>query len=109
MNRMLRSRRAVLQSLLVFALMAQGGAEEYKNVSIYNYSQSRVVMHHNGTWVGILEPNEYRYLSVPWDITQTFDFYRYPSGNINAAYHYSFYVSKFRETQEIRVTERDLP
>lgn len=79
------------------------------NLSIYNYSKERIVVLHNYADLGVMDPGEYRGLTIPWDETQTFDFYRYATGNINRAYRVQTYVGKYREYAEIQVTEQNLP
>lgn len=79
------------------------------NVSVYNYSTSRVVVYLNYQWVCIMEPQEYRGFKVPWDTYQYFDFFRYPSGTINNAYRVQVSVGKYRPTEQIEITEPNLP
>lgn len=93
--------------LLLLCAPAVTGTEV--NVAIYNYSTTRMVVYRNGVWQFIMDPQEYRGLTVTWDEAQTFDFFRYPQGSINNAYRVQTWVSKFREYQEIRIYDQDLP
>lgn len=94
----------------LFVLMASGVSfAQHVNLAVYNYSKERIVVLHNYVDIGIMEPGDYRGFTIPWDETQTFDFYRYSTGNINRAYRVQTYVGKFREYAEIQVQDKDLP
>lgn len=79
------------------------------NISIYNYSGTRVVMYLNYQWYAVLDPQEYRGLTVPWDEWVYLDFYRYPSGSINSAHHVQLSLGKYNPTQNIYLYENMLP
>lgn len=80
-----------------------------QNVTIYNYTTSRIVVNWNYQWYCILEPQEYRGLAVPWDQFQYFDFYRYPSGSINTSHRVLVSLGRFHPVELIYVTDRELP
>ena len=101
--------KRVLLWLLVLVLTAPLAMGTDINVSIYNYSSSRVVMNLNYQWYCILEPQEYRGLSIPWDVYQYLDFYRYPDGNSNATFHVMVGLGRFHPTEAIYVSDNDLP
>ena len=95
--------------LLVLALTAPLALGTEVNISVYNYTNGRLAVHLNYQWYCILEPQEYRGLSVPWDQLQVLDFYRYPSGSINTAYEVKVSVGRFHSSEIIYVSEKDLP
>lgn len=79
------------------------------NVSVYNYTSGRIAVHLDSQWYCILEPQEYRGLSLPWDEFHTLEFYRYPSGSINTAMKVLVSLGRFHPVELIYVNERDLP
>lgn len=99
-------KRLLLLFLLITAPAAIGTDQ---NVTIYNYTTSRIVVNIDYQWYCILEPQEYRGLAVPWDKFVYFDFYRYPSGSINTAHRVLISLGRFHPTELIYVTDRELP
>jgi hypothetical protein len=79
------------------------------NISIYNYTGSRVVMYLNYQWYAVLDPQEYRGITVPWNEWVYLDFYRYPNGSINSAYHEQLSLGKYHPTENIYLYENLLP
>jgi hypothetical protein len=79
------------------------------NVSVYNYTSGRLAVHLNYQWYCVLEPQEYRGLTLPWDEFQTLEFYRYPQGSINTSFKVLVNLGRFHPVELIYVSDRDLP
>jgi len=98
-----------LMWLLILVVTAPLAVGTDVNVSVYNYTSGRLAVHVDYQWYCILEPQEYRGLTIPWDEFHTLEFYRYPSGSINTSFKVLVSLGRFHPVELIYVSDRDLP